>query len=150
MRVLELGDRLTGAIRSGVSEVVAVLRVEVAGFLVTPVARNNAAEAGLGSLYRAVNKGELGDVVFVDHAQYWFLLGVMVLRVLMLLLVRRLQFTEAVVGHKAESLLLGLAVERAEWHGQTTGCQAVQVLLFIAFLKVNGGSLTILRSGLSW
>ena len=109
----ELSHCLVGTGAGGISKVVAVLGLKVAGLLISPVARDDTTEAGLSALNWTIDKREFCNVVFVDHAQNWLLLCVVVLRVLMLLLVCSLEFSEAIVGHESEGFLLGLAIECA-------------------------------------
>jgi len=57
------------------------------------------------------------------------------LRVLQFLLVGRLEFSETVIGHQTERLLLGLAVKDTQGSWETTRSEAVKVVLLSTFLK---------------
>jgi len=55
------------------------------------------------------------------------------LRVLQFLLVGRLEFSETVIGHQTERLLLGLAVKDTQGSWETTRSEAVKVVLLSTF-----------------
>lgn len=75
------------------TEIVAAFRIEIALSVVIAMACNHRTETVLGSLNRAVDEGELSDVVLVNHAQNWLGRLVVDLRIAMQLLVGRLKLS---------------------------------------------------------
>ena len=71
---------------------------------------DDGAEAGLGSFDWAVHKRQLGDIVFVNHAQYGSLLDSVDLWVHQLRLVDRGLLVEAVRRDQLRSVVLGQAM----------------------------------------
>ena len=78
---------------------------------------NNGTETLGCGLNGSVNERELRDVVLVDHAEDGFLLAHVNCWPLDVLLVRRLQLTEAIVTDQVLCLLLRLSIDSAKGCG---------------------------------
>ena len=85
----------------------------------------------------SVDKGQLRDIVLVDHTEDRLLLAHVNGWPLDVLLVRRLQLTEAIVTDQVLGFLLRLAIDGAKRGGQTTGAQAVDIGFFGSFLLIE-------------
>jgi len=84
-------DCLSGALSGPLAEVVPVLSAEVASVDTSGMSGDNGAETLGGGLDGSVDKGELRDVVLIDHAKNGLFLANVHLRVLNFLLVRRFE-----------------------------------------------------------
>jgi len=131
---------------------------------------NDSAESMRSAIDGSVLERQVSNVVFIDHAEDWFLLNVVVLGLLVVLLFSSFQFPlqsekaviktshkqvkhartrkvtyESIVADQVGSLLLGLAVVDVQGRGEPTGSKTVQIGLFGAFnLEVGLGTVSLL------
>jgi len=85
------------------------------------VSGDDGSETLSSGLNGSVDKGELSDVVLVDHAKNGLLLADVNLRVTNFSLVGSLKFPKAIITDEVLSFLLGFTVDRAEGGGKSTG-----------------------------
>jgi len=113
--------------------------------MVIRVGVDDSAEAMRSAIDGSVLERQVSNVVFIDHAEDWFLLNVVVLGLLVVLLFSSFQFPESIVADQVGSLLLGLAVVDVQGRGEPTGSKTVQIGLFGAFnLEVGLGTVSLL------
>lgn len=106
---------------------------------------NDSAESMRSAIDGSVLERQVSNVVFIDHAEDWFLLNVVVLGLLVVLFFSSFQFPESIVTDQVSSLLLGLAVVDVQGCGEPTGSKTVQIGLFRAFnLEVGLGTVSLL------
>jgi len=72
---------------------------------------NNGTKSSFCSVHWSVNKGKLGDVILVNHAQNGLVWHGMLLRVHVVCLICCLKFSKTVVRNQTKSLLLRLSFE---------------------------------------
>jgi len=142
---LELSLSRSRVLLSSSSEVISVFSGEVSGSVVGRVSVDHGTKSVSSSVNGSVLEGEVSDVVFIDHAENWLLLNVVVLGLLVVLLLSSFEFSESIVTDEVGSDLLGLAVVAVQGSGETTGSKTVQISLFRAFnLKVGFGLVRLL------
>jgi len=115
------------------SEVISVFSGEVALSVVRSVSVNNGAESVSSTVDRSVLEGEVSNVVFIDHAENWLLLNIVVLGLLVVLLLSSFEFSKSIVTDQVVSDLLRLAVVAIQSSRESTGSKTVQIRLFRAF-----------------
>lgn len=118
---------------SSLTEVVSVFSSEVALPMVVRMGVDDSSKAVSSALNRSVLKGQISDVVFIDHAENWLLLNEMILRVLEVLVFSGFEFSESIITDQVFGLLLGLAVIAVQGSGESTGSKTVQIGFFRAF-----------------
>ena len=120
LSLLEISGGCGRVLWSTLTKVVPILSAEVALIVGRLVSGDDGAEALGRGMHGSINERKLSDVVLVDHAENWLLLAHVDSGLLDLLLVRRLQLTEAVIADQMLGLLLRLAVDGTKGCGQTT------------------------------
>ena len=115
--------------------VVTILGSVLTALVTSLVLRDHSSKPALCGLDMSVDQRKLCDIVFVDHGQNWLFFVDVDFRVSHMVLVCRLEFTEAVVRDDASRLLLGLTVEGAEGLRHTCGTKSGNLGLVITFLQ---------------
>ena len=95
---------------------------------------NNCSEAMIWSLHRAVDQGQLRDVVLVNHTEDWLLLDPVHGRVLHVIGVHGRGLVEAIGGYQLRRVVLRHSVDPVQGPGQTSRCEAVDRWLELSFL----------------
>jgi len=118
LRRLKVLYRLLSTFYRFLTIVVSVFGGPVAGVVVVGVVRKDSSKSASCALHGPIDEGQLRNVVFVDHAQHGLLFLEVCLRLLNLLLVRRLKFSETVIWDQTKRLLMGFSVETTKgfWH----------------------------------
>lgn len=120
LSLLELSRCFGGSLRATLTEVISVLSAEIACIMGGLVSWDHGSKSLGCRLDWAIDQRELRDVVLVDHAEHGLLFAHVHLGVLDVLLIGRLQLTEAIIADQVRRLLLGLTIDSAQGCRQAT------------------------------